>query len=100
MMRQKAAIEFSKTIAVAGFSLGELAALYFAGAISYSDALPLIKVRADAMASCNGGSMCNLKGASKNEARRLAKNFKCKIANIICDHHEHVERNVYILAGP
>ena len=84
----------------AGFSLGELAALCFAGAISYSDALSLIKVRADAMASCDGGAMCNLRGTTRKEANQLAKKFKCKIANVICDHDDYCERNVYVLAGP
>ena len=100
MMRQKAALDFSKTIAVAGYSLGELSALCFAKAISYKDALSLVKVRADAMASCNGGSMCNLRGASRKDADNLAKKFKCKIANIVSDHHDQIERNLYVIAGP
>lgn len=99
MMRQKVALDFSKRIAVAGFSLGELAALCFAGAISYGDALDLIKVRADAMASCNGGAMCNLRGVSRKEANKLAKKFNCSIANIICNHDCEHDRNVFVISG-
>jgi [acyl-carrier-protein] S-malonyltransferase len=99
MMRQKLAIDFSNVIAVAGFSLCELAALCFAGAITYTDALKLVKVRANAMAPCNGGAMCNLRGVSRTEVMSLVHRFGCKIANIICDHKHDVEKNVYVLAG-
>lgn len=99
MMRQKFPIEFSKTVAVAGFSLGELAALCFAGAISFTQALHLVKVRAEAMGSCGDGAMCNLKGLSQMDTKLLAKKYGCKIANIICDHGEDFDKNVYVVAG-
>ncbi|XP_054856776.1 malonyl-CoA-acyl carrier protein transacylase, mitochondrial [Eublepharis macularius] len=45
--RQPAAVE--NCVAAAGFSLGEYAALVFAGAIEYAEALYVVKVRAEAM---------------------------------------------------
>lgn len=38
-----------RCVTTAGFSVGEVAALVFAGAISFEDAMRLIKVRAEAM---------------------------------------------------
>jgi len=105
LMRQKAAVDFSKVVACAGFSLGELSALCFAGAISFEDTLKLVKIRADAMAACESGAMCNLRGFSRAEVHHLCGRFGCSIANIICDHDTEegndtvLANNVYCVAG-
>lgn len=49
VMKQKHPMLFTKVKAVAGFSLGEITALCFAGAFPLEDALRLVKARADAM---------------------------------------------------
>lgn len=41
--------EAESCVAVAGFSVGELAALVFAGALTFEDGLRLVKIRAEAM---------------------------------------------------
>ena len=105
VMRQKFAVDLSKCTCCAGFSLGELSALCFAGAISFEDTLRLVKIRANAMASCRGGSMCNVKGFPRKEVEEISQRFSCSIANIICDHDEtendiEIPNNVYVCAGP
>ncbi len=73
---------------VAGFSLGEWAALAAAGVVSFADALKLIEVRAGAMAACapeEGGGMLVVLGLSGEEVLDLvsdvdgawACNFNC-----------------------
>jgi len=101
MMRRKHPVDFSKITVCAGFSLGELTALCFAGAISFEDSLRLVKVRANAMAKCDGGGMCNVRGLDRKETQALCKKFGCQIANIICDHDakDSIERNIYVCAG-
>jgi (acyl-carrier-protein) S-malonyltransferase len=104
LMREKYTLDFSKVIACSGFSLGELSALCFAGAISFEDTLHLVKLRAEAMADC-GGAMCNVKGLSYKETQRLCKRFSCSIANVICDHasagdqNDVSKSNVYVCSG-
>lgn len=49
VMKQKNPMLFTKVKAVAGFSLGEITALCYAGAFSLEDALSLTKTRAEAM---------------------------------------------------
>lgn len=57
----------SNCIATSGFSIGEFAALVFAGAMSFEDALRLIKIRAEAMQAASelvpSGLMTILYGA-------------------------------------
>ena len=48
-LRSKHAGQVESCVATAGFSVGELAALVFAGALSYEDGLRLVKIRAEAM---------------------------------------------------
>jgi [acyl-carrier-protein] S-malonyltransferase len=108
VMRKKDAIDVSRVIVCAGFSLGELSALCFAGAISFEDTLKLVKIRADAMAACEVGAMCNVRGIARTEIKGLSRRFNCSIANIICDHDTAGEgkdarsllaKNVYCIAG-
>ena len=101
LMKQKHPTIFTKVKAVAGFSLGELTALCYAGAISLVDALKLVKARAEAMAKCNGGTMCNVVGMSLQEVRSLCKKTGCVVANIICNHDEAdlFKHNIFVCSG-
>jgi [acyl-carrier-protein] S-malonyltransferase len=69
-------------VATAGFSVGEFAALVFAGAISFEDALRLIKIRAEAMQAASelvpSGLMTILYGADGKI------NFACQAAREWC----------------
>lgn len=48
-LRASSAGEVESCVATAGFSVGELAALVFAGSLSFEDGLRLVKIRAEAM---------------------------------------------------
>jgi [acyl-carrier-protein] S-malonyltransferase len=84
-------LDIAKVVAVAGFSLGEITALVFAGALSFPDGLRLVKTRSEAMAACSGGSMCNVRGISRGTLERLCRDTGCSIANSICDPSEEDE---------
>ena len=101
LMKSKHPTIFTKIRAVAGFSLGEITALCYAGAFSFEDALKLVKVRAEAMASCDGGAMCNVRGLPLKEVKMLCKNHRCTVANIICNHKRDdlVKFNIFVCAG-
>eukprot|EP00985_Skeletonema_marinoi_P014492 scaffold7344_cov146-Skeletonema_marinoi.AAC.1 len=62
---------FTRAKAVAGFSLGEITALCFSGAITLVDAMRLVKIRSEAMSACNGGAMCNVRGLSFRETQLM-----------------------------
>jgi len=100
-MKQKLPTMFTRVKAVAGFSLGEITALCFSGAITLVDAMRLVKLRAEAMADCNGGAMCNVRGLSFRETKLLCRNLGCTIANIICNHEEEekFQYNIFVCAG-
>ena len=62
--------------AVAGFSLGEYAALVFAGALSIEDAFKIIQIRADAMQDAvapGEGAMAAFIGASAKQVEDICK---------------------------
>ena len=59
--------------AAAGLSLGEYTALVFAGALSFEDALTVVKVRAEAMQQCAESKLVSCSG---NRAL-LAQLFPC-----------------------
>lgn len=101
LMKEKHPTIFTKVKAVAGFSLGELTALCYAGAISLVDALELVKARAEAMARCNGGAMCNVIGLSLGVVQSICKDTGCTVANIICNHAKEglVKYNIFVCAG-
>mmetsp|Transcript_23153 Transcript_23153/g.64167 ORF Transcript_23153/g.64167 Transcript_23153/m.64167 type:complete len:2474 (+) Transcript_23153:109-7530(+) len=101
VMKRKVPLDFDKIRVCAGFSLGELSALCFAGVMSFDDALRLVKIHADAMATCSSnGAMCNVRGMSRKELNLLAAKYGCQIANVICDKPEgDHKQNVYVLAG-
>ena len=73
----------------AGLSLGEYTALWFAGALSFPDALRLVRLRGEAMQRASErvpSSMTSLMGASLEQARALAERGKkhgiCAVANL------------------
>src|SRR4051794_15978181 len=68
-------------VAVAGHSLGELAALAAVGAVDDRDALGLVVVRGALMADAGGGTMLALLGADADAARQLAADHGVVVAN-------------------
>lgn len=103
IMRQREPMAISRARIVAGFSVGEFAALHFAGAISLEDTLKLVKVQCEEFSKINVSStLCNVRGLSRNRVEEICIRFKCRIANIISDHDEKtgsVSRNVYVCGG-
>jgi len=71
----------SDTIAVAGHSLGELAALVAAGALDELAALELVVLRGRLMAAAGGGTMLALLGADEETADALAHRHGVTVAN-------------------
>ena len=68
-----------KPSALAGFSLGEYAALTYAGVISLEDAFRLIQIRADAMQDAvapGEGAMAAFVGATAQDVEELCANVK------------------------
>lgn len=68
-----------KPDAVAGFSLGEYAAMYFAGIIRLEDVFLLVQVRADAMQEAvpaGQGAMAALMGVAPEEVSRLCSRIQ------------------------
>ena len=102
-MRRIHPVNFSKVIACAGLSLGELTALCFAGAIRFEDCVHLVKIRANAMSKCNGGAMCNVQGLHRKDVEVLCRKFGLVISNVLCDHDKNeqhlIKDNVFICAG-
>jgi len=92
---------FTRVKAVAGFSLGEITALCFSGAITLVDTMRLVKIRSEAMSACNGGAMCNVRGLSFRETQLMCRKTGCTIANIICNHEEKekFQYNIFVCAG-
>jgi [acyl-carrier-protein] S-malonyltransferase len=73
----------------AGLSLGEYSALWFAGALSFEDALRLVRLRGQAMQRASEqcpSSMLSLMGADEGQARTLAQAAGaagiCSVANL------------------
>lgn len=68
-------------VAVAGHSLGELAALVAAGALDAFDALELVDLRGRLMAQAGGGTMLALLGADDETAEAVAHGAGVTVAN-------------------
>ena len=100
-MRRTHPVDFSKVVACAGLSLGELTALCFARALTFEDCIRLVKVRASAMAKCNGGAMCNVQGLDRKQVELLCRKFGLAISNVLCDHEDSrlIKDNVFICSG-
>ena len=75
------AAEVGPPVAVAGHSLGELAALVAADAIDAEDALDLVVLRGRLMARAGGGGMVALLGGDDEQAERLAARHGLSVAN-------------------
>jgi malonyl CoA-acyl carrier protein transacylase len=69
-------------VAVAGHSLGELAALVAAGALDPLDGLELVDLRGRLMAQAGGGTMLALLGADEETAEALAHRHGVAVANL------------------
>lgn len=105
IMKQREALLMSHATIVSGFSVGEFAALYFAGAISFEDTLRLVQIQCQEFAKLKErGTLCNVRGLPRHQVKRIIKRFNCQIATIISDHgaSKHggtVEKNVYVCGG-
>ena len=105
IMKQREALLMSQATIVSGFSVGEFAALYFAGAISFEDTLKLVQIQCQEFAKLKEcGTLCNVRGLPRHQVERINKRFNCQIANIISDHGASkqgglVEKNVYVCGG-
>lgn len=100
VMKQCYPVLVSQTVVVAGFSVGEFAALCFSGAISFEDTLKLVKIQCEEFAKLKQmTSLCNVRGLSRRDVKRACKLFRCSIANIICDHHNCSNKNVFVCGG-
>jgi len=93
--KQPGAVE--NCMAVAGFSVGEITAAIFTGALSLSEGINLVKVRGEAMQEasemCNSGMMTVFMGAD-NEL-----GFGCKVAAEWCKRHHDIEYPVCQVAN-
>lgn len=82
VLRQESPDKVNNCKAVAGFSLGEITALCFSGALSLKDGLQLVKLRAEAMeaASKLGGSqsMASVVGLPRTKVDQLIQDVKSK----------------------
>ena len=84
-------------MAVAGFSVGELTAAIFTGALSLSEGINLVKVRGEAMQEAsemtNSGMMTVFSGADSELG------FGCKVAAEWCKRHHDIEYPVCQVAN-
>jgi malonyl CoA-acyl carrier protein transacylase len=67
--------------AVAGHSLGELAAFVAAGAIDEADGVRLVKLRGELMAQATGGGMLAVLGGDRDEIAAIADRHGVTVAN-------------------
>lgn len=106
-MREIQSSLLSKAKLVAGFSVGEFAALCYSGAISFEDTLKLVKVQCDEFTKIRKmiglGALCNIRGLSRNRVEKLCKRFMCWIANVIYDegstNEDSSNKNVFVCGG-
>jgi acetyltransferase-like isoleucine patch superfamily enzyme len=102
MMLQTNATEISQATIVAGFSVGEFAALYFAGAISLEDTLRLVRIQCDEFKKLRlSSTLCDVRGLSWKRVNTISKRCNCQIANVISCHKEDslVAKNIIICGG-
>ncbi len=75
-LRQEHGLEAGHFAAAAGLSLGEYTALWFSGALSFADAIRLVRRRGEAMqaaSDANPSGMLSLIGATPEQALALAE---------------------------
>ncbi|KAJ7329477.1 hypothetical protein JRQ81_015651 [Phrynocephalus forsythii] len=94
-------------VAAAGFSIGEYAALVFAGAMDYSEALYAVKVRAEAMQEASEAvpsGMISVVGRNKSDyfaacsdAREYCKSIN--IENPVCEVSNYLFPDGRVIAG-
>ncbi len=104
MMQQQSKLTKSHASIVAGFSVGEFAALCFAGAISFEDTIKLVKAQSEEFhkvrCKVGAGTLCNVRGLPLRQVERLCRRFHCTIANFICDEgSESPESNIFVCGG-
>lgn len=84
-------------MAVAGFSVGEVTAAIFSGAVTLSEGINLVKVRAEAMQAASeiadSGMMTVFVGADQK------LNFGCEVAREWCRRHHDIEEPVCQVAN-
>ncbi|XP_045615243.1 probable malonyl-CoA-acyl carrier protein transacylase, mitochondrial [Procambarus clarkii] len=73
-------------VGVAGFSVGEITALIFAGALSFEDAIRLVKVRAQSMQLASEITPSGMMTVMYGPDSRL--NFACSVAKEFCKRQE------------
>ncbi|KAG7176258.1 malonyl-CoA-acyl carrier protein transacylase-like, partial [Homarus americanus] len=73
-------------VGVAGFSVGEITALTFAGALSFEDAIRLVKVRAEAMQLASEITPSGMMTVMYGPDSRLG--FACSVAKEFCQRKE------------
>lgn len=73
-------------VGVAGFSVGEITALTFAGALSFEDAIRLVKVRAEAMQYASEITPSGMMTVMYGPDSRLG--FACSVAKEFCKRKE------------
>lgn len=85
-MREERPSSLENCVGVAGFSLGEITALTFAGAFSFEDAIQLVKVRAEAMQLASELVPSGMMNVMYGPDSRLG--FACSVAKEFCQHKE------------
>lgn len=95
-------------VALAGFSVGEITALIFSGAITFDDGIHLVKIRGEAMQYCSesvsSGMMSVFFGASANlglatEVARKWIHEKQGIENPVCNVANFLYSGAKVIAG-
>ncbi len=91
-----------RTDAVAGFSLGEVAALYFSGVLSFKEAFEIVCIRGEVMhkaAARNPGAMIAVMKMDREEVLRLSKetgtypvNYNCPGQIVVSGKEENIEK--------
>ena len=78
-MEERGVLDRSSFSYAAGLSLGEYTALWFAGALSFEDAVRLVRVRGEAMQMASDrspSSMASLLGATEAKAEQICNAFR------------------------
>lgn len=85
-MREERPSSLENCVGVAGFSVGEIAALTFAGVFSFEEAIQLVKVRAEAMQLASEITPSGMMTVMYGPDSRLG--FACSVAKEFCHHKD------------